>query len=165
MVLRYRDELALLLKDLAAWWRGLFGAKEEEANPDAPATPSTTPIGVALKSFSDFQDPFASKGANWNAAKIIRHTFEAIEAWGRERTMTRSEQETPEEYLRRLAAKYPDQSESILRLMQLYNRLAYALAYANAPADISEVKRLSSLWSWLKASHQGHPGSARLAER
>ena len=159
LILRYRDELALMLRDLAAWWRGLFGVKEEESNPDAAATSSTTPIRVALKSFSDFQNPFASKGVNWNAAKIVRHTFEAMEAWGRERAMPRSEQETPEEFLRRLAAKYPDQSESILRLMQLYNRLAYA----NAPADATEVKQLSSLWNWLRTTHPGFLESAQLA--
>jgi len=148
LVLRYRDELALIFKDLAAWWRGLFGVQVEETKPIENTLQATAAPRVSRKSFEDYVNPFSTNGAGWNAAKIIRHTFEAIEAWGRERQLSRSDQETPEEFLRRLATKFPDQSESILRLTQLYNRLAYA----NTPVDANDVKRLSGLWNWLNAS-------------
>ncbi len=148
LVLRYRNELALVFKDLAAWWRGLFGVQDEESKPIGNAPSSIAPTHVLRKAFADYLNPFSTNGAGWNAGKIIRHTFEAIEAWGRERQLTRADQETPEEFLRRLATKFPDQSESLLRLTQLYNRLAYA----NTPVDANDVKRLSSLWRWLGAS-------------
>ncbi len=148
LIVRYRDELKEAWRDFEAWWRGLFGIETEEPQ-SIEATVSRKPASLSiLKSFSDFANPFSSRSADWNAGKIVRHTFEAIEVWGRERKLSRSDQETPEEFLRRLAACYPDQAESLLRLMQLYNRLAYA----NAPVDSNEVKRLSTLWDWLEKS-------------
>lgn len=145
LAMHYRAELRLALQSLGNWWRGLFGNADEESKLDEIET-SSHPLNLAaLKPFSDFANPFTSRGQGWHAGKIVRHTFDAIEVWGRERQLVRSGQETPEEFLRRLAAQYPEQTESMLRLTQLYNRLAYA----QSAIDANEVRRLSTLWSWL----------------
>jgi len=54
--------------------------------------------------------------------------------------------ETAEEYLTRLARRYPVQSESFQRLTGLYNRLAYAAK----SVDQSESNKLASLWNWMR---------------
>ncbi|MDZ4850025.1 MAG: DUF4129 domain-containing protein [Pirellulaceae bacterium] len=148
LVMHYRAELRLAIQSLGDWWRGLFGNADEEPKVDEIETSSQPLLLAALKPFSDFANPFASRGQGWNAGKIVRHTFDAIEVWGRERQLVRSSQETPEEFLRRLAAQYPEQSESMQRLTQLYNRLAYA----QSTIDANEARRLSTLWSWLKTN-------------
>ncbi len=146
-VVRYRDELHLAWLDFVAWWRGLFGDRSDESPTNEVASIDKPANLVRLRAFSDFENPFSRKASRWNANQILLHIFEAIEAWGRERQLARSAEETPEEYLRRLASKFPVQSESLRYFTQLYNRTAYA----NASADANEVKRLTLLWDWLLA--------------
>ncbi len=145
----YREELNQAWRDFAAWWRGLFGDRSEDATASEATSMEVPSEPVILKPFNEFANPFSKTTSGWNATKVVRHTFEAIEAWGRERQLSRSAQETPEEYLYRLIKAYPDQTESLHRLVNLYNRLAYA----NATADVNEVKRLSTLWDWLTTRH------------
>ena len=148
LIMRFRDELIAAFRDIVAWWSGLFGHSSEASSTSDTSSSSTMLKPVVTQSFNDFVNPFGSNVAGWKASRIIRHSFEAIEVWGRERQLARSDQETPEEYIRRLTANYPDQSESLFRLMQLYNRLAYA----NGKVDTSEVKKLDRLWKWLSTS-------------
>jgi hypothetical protein len=147
VAIRYRDEIHQAWLDLAAYWRGLFGVRSADS-PASKVASNEEPLSlVRQKIFTDFENPFSRKASRWSPQRILLHFFEALEAWGLERRMARSAEETPEEYLRRLASKFPDQAESLHRFTQLYNRTAYA----NTSADPNEVKRLASLWEWLTA--------------
>ncbi len=140
--------------DLATAWRKflqtLFGFLNIRRPPRPESFEDTERNPIALQTrktaFNDFADPFQQSQSQWAPPKIVSHTFQAIEAWGSERNLPRTSNETAEEYLTRLAIRYPIQSESFQRLTGLYNRLAYAAK----SVDSSESNKLAGLWSWLR---------------
>ncbi len=142
-LIRYRREFGAAWRDFLAWWQGLFKTDEQAAT--IKSETSTSAVVAPLKSFHDFSNPFASKDASMTAAYVIQHTFEALEAWGREHGMTRNDRETPQEFLLRLMARFPDQSDQFQNLAQIYNRLAYA----GGRTSSQEVMPLKELWGWL----------------
>jgi Domain of unknown function (DUF4129)/Leucine Rich repeat len=143
-LIRYRHEFLAAWRDFKAWWRQLFKSDGQTASIAKEA--SETVVAVPLKSFHDFSNPFESKDTSLTATKVIQHTFEAIEAWGREHGAIRSDRETPQEYLQRLMALFPDQKNQFHNLAQIYNRLAYA----GGRTSSQEITPLRELWSWLK---------------
>jgi hypothetical protein len=140
--------------DLATAWRKFLQTLFGFLNIRRPTLPESfedaerNPIALQTRktSFNDFADPFHQSQSQWAPPKIVSHTFQAIEAWGSERNLPRTSNETAEEYLTRLAIRYPIQSESFQRLTGLYNRLAYAAK----SVDWSESNKLAGLWSWLR---------------
>lgn len=140
--------------DLANSWRHFLQTLFGFLNIRRPTLPESfedaeqNPIALQNRktSFNDFVDPFQQSQSQWTPPKIVSHTFQAIEAWGSERNLPRTSNETAEEYLTRLATRYPIQSESFQRLTGLYNRLAYAAK----SVDSSESNKLACLWSWLR---------------
>ena len=79
---------------------------------------------------------------------MVRHMYLAVLSWGYERRVIRSEEETPEEFIRRLARRFPEQQESLSMLGRFYNRIAYARGRISPV----EIKPLVELWQWLVAS-------------
>ena len=100
----YRDELQAAwhklldeLRDLWDWWFG--NKKAAEISAAATAEPIAPP-----RTFSSYIDPFASgdaHGMSW--PQLVRYTFEALEAWGRERSCPRNSGQTPHEFATALA--------------------------------------------------------------
>ncbi|MCY2975258.1 MAG: DUF4129 domain-containing protein [Planctomycetota bacterium] len=145
--IRYRADLANAWRQLLESLSGFFNIRRPtlpESFEDAKL--NQLAIQARKNSFNDFADPFQQNQSQWTPPKIVSHTFQAIEAWGSERNLPRTSNETAEEYLTRLATRYPIQSESFQRLTGLYNRLAYAAK----SVDSSESNKLASLWSWLR---------------
>jgi hypothetical protein len=142
---RYRAELLAawkkLLEELAALWPGLFGKKAQE--PAAEAAASLPP-----RPFAAFADPFASgAAARMSPAEVVRYTFAALEAWGRENGCPRAIGQTPHEF----AAAIGDVDRTLAReaaqLAELYARMAYA-----PPAAIrTSFEPLRSLWRKMAA--------------
>ena len=82
---RYRKEVVAAVKkfleELRALWLRLFGRKSKSASAAAEAGPAK-PV---YKRFADFSDPFTSGLASrFSPVELVRYTFEAVEAWGRE---------------------------------------------------------------------------------
>ena len=111
---------------------------------DAEVMTASVQAAKPLAAFSAFENPFLS-GKGWQSVEIVRHTFEAMEAWGRERGMPRAEGETPEEYLSRLAFRFANVREELNRFSRVYNRLAYAAA----TVQTRDVQPLANLWKWM----------------
>jgi len=138
----YKNRHALL----AAWRRlmaRLFGRKKDresaEAEDDAEPQPSYRP-------FRSYADPFLTgKEQSMSNAKLVAYTFEALEAWARERGLARADEETPTEFARRLANRTDAFGPELQTVIGLYSRLAYA---NKAPRkDCRESVRL--LWHQL----------------
>lgn len=103
----------------------------------------------ASRPFSDFADPFTSgAAARLPAAELVRYSFEALEAWARERGCPRDPQQTAHEFARQVARRDAQLSGPARQLADLYARLAYAAA---APAQAS-VESLRELWRRMTAS-------------
>jgi hypothetical protein len=58
--------------------------------------------------------------------ELVRYSFEALQAWARERKLERQPGETPLEFAERLAQELPALEEGVRRLAAYYVGLAYA---------------------------------------
>lgn len=152
---RYREQLYAgwlrLLDDLRELWARLFGGRD--AKRDAPAELRTTK--ASRQPFQAFTDPFMSgRASRMTRVQLLYYTFEALQAWARERGCARQESETPHEFAQRLGTQMPSLSREAALLVEHYGLATYASAVAQAdPADV-----LRSLWHkmqqpQLAASH------------
>lgn len=146
---KYRRELAAawqqLLKELRELWARLFGAgaaKEsvESGLGDTPPPP---------RPFAAYADPFLTgRASQVSRLELLRYTFEALQAWGRERGCPRDPSETPHEYAQRMATHAPGLAREAVALSDFYGQAAYA--GAQVPATVADTLR--SLWHKMGTS-------------
>jgi len=143
----YRDELAAawkkLLAELQELWDWWFGRKRIAEEALAAAE-----IVVPPKLFASFADPFLTGDASrMSWPRLVRYSFDALEAWGREHGCPRQTGQTPQEYALALAAIEPEIASQVQSLAASYNQLAYApRSAASGSAD-----SLRELWHRLAA--------------
>jgi hypothetical protein len=146
---RYRRELAAalqqLLKELRELWARLFGGGETKESAEAALAAATAPP----RSFAAFTDPFLTgRASQLSRLELLRYTFEAMQAWGRERGCPREASETPHEYAQRLASRAPELGREAVALSDFYGQAAYA--GAQVPATVADPLR--SLWHKMGSS-------------
>ena len=144
----YREELAAAwkklmeeLSELWNWWNG------KKATADQPAT--VGPVVPPPRPFSSYADPFLTgdaRGMSW--PWLVRYTFEALEAWGREQGCAREIGQTPHEFALAIGAVEPPIAASAQTLAAWYGQLAYAPRAASGGSPDA----LRHLWSGLKAA-------------
>jgi hypothetical protein len=138
----YRDELVAawkkLLDELRELWAAWFGRKTsvEESAAELVAAPPRT--------FASFADPFATGDAGrmtW--PQLVRYTFDALEAWGREQGCSRATGQTAHEYALAIAASEPHVAGNVQTLAAWYSQLAYAprAESAGSPEPLRELWR------------------------
>jgi hypothetical protein len=142
--------IAGLVQALRDFWARLWGGrkKEKEEAEEEQATPPPPPR------FADFTDPFASGMAGRYAPEeLVRYTFEAMEAWARERGVTRPADQTPFEFARCVGARVPSLAQGAQRLAELYNQAAYA------PGSVSarQVEPLRRVWQLMQTTGAAVP--------
>jgi hypothetical protein len=122
-VWQFGPELRRMLEALLAWLRALFGGGEAEdgEEPDMPEE-----AVLRRLSFSQFSDPFLS-GLSDRASpdQLVAYTFAALEAWGREAGLERTDDQTPLEFSEALAAKFPPLDPAAAQTAEFYTFLAY----------------------------------------
>ena len=127
----YRDALA-------AWWDGLWnrdtddpplvvGSKQQSAEPQTPPPP-----------FSSFRNPI---GSEKDPRKIVVVTFQAFEAWTREQGWQRNPEETPSEFIRRVAGSIPTAATPATQIVDAYNRIVYGRGKATR-RDLTAAKQV-----------------------
>jgi hypothetical protein len=140
-----RDRLSAALSNLGQWWQEfwgrLFGSRRGART--IAAADETGPHSAPLPRFVDFADPFAAGiAARYPPEELVRYSFEALEAWGRDHGCPREPDQTPHEFTRQLAANVSPLAEEAQRLADLYCRVAYA----DGGLSATSVQRLSHLW-------------------
>ena len=127
----YRDALA-------AWWDGLWN--REPAAPESIAKtekqsgePETPPLP-----FSSFRNPI---GREKDPRKIVVVTFQAFEAWTREQGWQRNQEETPSEFIRRVAGSIPTAATPATQIVDAYNRIVYGRGKATR-RDLTAAKQV-----------------------
>ncbi len=119
-----REALAQLVADLRRFLDQLFGRRETEA--ESSAEDGLAESGPTVRPFSSYHDPFLSGAAKRSGReKLVRYTFEAMEAWARERHKGRTEEQTPLEFAQELGREYPTMGPDVQSLADLYSRVAY----------------------------------------
>jgi hypothetical protein len=77
--------------------------------------------------FSSYRNPFWGDPGSLGASEdVVRYSFEALQAWARERGFARDPDETPLEFSTRLGQEVPNLDADARRLSALYARAAYA---------------------------------------
>ncbi len=130
---------------IAAWLRALFRwnrtTKSEEESLDEFIQAQTQ---VPPRSFASYRNPF---GNEEDPRRIVVITFQALEAWSREQGATRGKDETPSEFVRRIAGSLPQVSIPASQLVDSYNRIVYGRGNAS-DKDLSAAKRV---WKTMSA--------------
>ncbi len=144
---KYKDDLLAgfreLWNDFRSFWERLFGRKKAEPQAAAPVAET----GPGFRPFSAYSDPFAAGGAGrYTPEQLVRYSFEAFEAWARERGCPRPPEQTPHEFAQQIAARNANLSQPARALAELYSRLAYA----PGPLPPSTVEHLKQLWAALR---------------
>jgi Domain of unknown function (DUF4129) len=115
-----------LLAALDAFWQKLFGwwtPRPAKAEQELPMEPTPTPP----RPFATYSNPFRDGSAGRRSTEeLVRLTFEALEAWGREHGLARQPEETPLEFTRRLGQDVPPLESEAGTMGNLYVRAAYA---------------------------------------
>ena len=68
-------------------------------------------------------------------------TFQAFEAWTREHGWTREKDETPSEFLQRVANSVPQMSDAAMHVVDAYNRIVYGRGRATQ-RDLEAAKQV-----------------------
>jgi hypothetical protein len=135
-----------LVAELRALWARWFGGPQ----PIAAADP--VPAAVPPRPFSSYADPFSSGMAGRaTVAELVRYTFEALEAWGREHDAPRTAGQTAHEYARQLGEVHQPLAREVRFLAELYGQLAYAQSAVRRP----NVEPLRSLWEQMRLGPAG----------
>jgi hypothetical protein len=125
VAMRYWSRIVEILRQLWAELLSLFGFKQEPAA--GAATEVETPAAARLLPFAAYEDPFFSGAArNTAPAKLVRYTFEALEAWAREQVVARPSEQTPLEFAQELGRRVPALAKDVTQTAQLYVQIAYA---------------------------------------
>jgi hypothetical protein len=141
----YREEIIAawrkLLEELRQLWESLFGRRA------AAGEGSEEIVAAPPRPFSAFADPFLTgAAARMSWPQLVRYTFEAVEAWGRERACPRERDQTPHEFAQAIASAEPRIARHVQSLAAWYGQLAYAAAAP--PAGSAEPLR--ELWHNLQ---------------
>ncbi len=151
---RKRREIAKAIAEIVEQIREflgqLFGGRSAEPASDADNETVNTG-GLPLRSFASFADPFASGQArSMPPDEVVRYTFEAFEAWSRERGFPHSPDQTPAELIQLSIPKQSPLRAEARQLARLYNEAAYAPGVVSASA----VADLASFWTLLRQSSE-----------
>jgi hypothetical protein len=141
-----REAVRNFIQAMREFWAKLFGGSVESATDAVAEATDTTP---PPRPFSDFPDPFRSGLANrLPLDQLIKYSFEAFEAWARERGFTRRRDETPHEFALHVAQSGAGISQEAIRLAELYSRAAYSRDTMPQTSD----QYLQQLWRQLSAT-------------
>lgn len=121
---------------LLEWWRGLF---DRERSSEASATKSAVvDESEPPRPFASFRNPVGK--SEGREAVVI--TFQALEAWCREQGTERRDDETPSEFVRRVAKDFPGLADPAIRVVDAYNRIVYG----RGAASRSDVDAAAGVW-------------------
>ncbi len=131
--------LGNLIEQLSGFWHRLFGGRRRR---DDRTAEEAAAQAASVRRFADFADPFAAGAAGrYPPEELVRYTFEALEAWARDRGCPRRSDQTPHEFVRSLASHVSSFSDDASQLANLYCQVAYSPGVLPA-ADTAGLSRL-----------------------
>jgi hypothetical protein len=134
-----------LLTSLQNLWQNWFGRRSPRARTEGDAA-AEGGFRPPPRPFSAFANPFANGTAgDFAPDELVCYSFEALEAWARERGMGRRQEETPIEFAERLGGRLPALEAPASRLALLYARVAYSQGALPA----ASVEFVRQLWQKL----------------
>ena len=141
--------LQAFLEHWRNFWANLFGGRKDEADSEDRPEGLDAPV---RRPYADFPNPYGNGQVNRMSPEgLIRYTFEALQAWGREHSHTRHPDQTPLEYARVLDLNLPVTIPEIRQLAQFYA----AVAYGRRTPSPKSLEALERLWSKMDRMQAG----------
>ncbi len=141
-----RDAVRNFIQAVRDFWARLFGGT---VAPAAEAAIESVVTAPPPRPFSAFPDPFQSGLASQLPLdQLIKYSFEAFEAWARERGYARRQDQTPHEFAQHVAKSGTGVSQEAIRLAELYSRAAYS----RDTMPQASGQYLQQLWRQLTAA-------------
>jgi hypothetical protein len=155
---RFRAEIAATIREflaaLAEFWSRLTGGKRAYGI----ATQNEVEIKIPPAPFSSFADPFATGiSGRYSIQELVRYSFDAFEAWGREHGCPREPDQTPHELARDVGNLNAFIRSDAHNLAELYARAAYARGELPPTSE----DQLRQIWRAMRA---GGPSSLAWGE-
>jgi hypothetical protein len=140
LLLRYR---AKLWEGFTGLWRDLLAlfSRPKAVNPPSPPQGPAKPV----LSFERLRNPFNGQGHRLGTSELVRHTFQALEAWAHSRGVGRLDNETPLEFALRIRDTAPEIGPETHDLACQYTRLAYS----GREPDSDSLANLSLIWGYM----------------
>ncbi len=150
-VLRAVTDFIQAMRD---FWANLFGGGQTESEPEEQAAVAVTPP----RPFADYADPFVTGDATrYTPQELLAYSYQALQAWGRERGCVRDTEQTPHEYAGHLGLQNARVGREARRLAQLYS----FEAYSGDTLPREQTDTLRNLWRVLR-SEQAVSGASGL---
>jgi hypothetical protein len=112
---------------LLAWLHALGALFQRRRTDTAADAEPGDGLPALPRTFEDFTDPFLTGQAEqMSPAELVRYSFAALEAWAEHCHLGRRAEETPLEFVERLAGEAPALETAARNLVVLYTALAYA---------------------------------------
>ncbi|MFG0266131.1 MAG: DUF4129 domain-containing protein [Rhodopirellula sp. JB055] len=126
------------LDAILAWWDSLFADEEDASSAAQPTERKSIQSESPPRPFSSFRNPAGDP----DPRRVVVITFQALEAWCREQGVERAPDETPSEFVRRVATQFPSLGQSAVQVVDAYNRIVYG----RAAAQQNDVEAANSVW-------------------
>ncbi|TWU36198.1 DUF4129 domain-containing protein [Novipirellula artificiosorum] len=120
------------------WWNRLWNRNRDQDSVES-AQPLELEALDSQRPFSSFRNPV---GKEKDPRQVVIVTFQAFEAWAREQGASRRKDETPTEFLKRMATTLPDVSSAANQVVDAYNRVVYG----DGAATSSDVSAAAVVW-------------------
>jgi len=143
---RYGMALLFALRDLlASLFGGFFLARPEKRAKDAAPTPAAA--ASPPRPFASFVNPFANGLAQkFSPNDLVLYSYEALEAWASDHNQSRSLNETPVEFLRRLGETRAELPQETTRLVGYY----VAIVYGQRDFHTDVLPALRQFWAAIQ---------------
>jgi hypothetical protein len=146
LIIRYRQVIRQTIRSFIAavreFFRKLFSWRGRRS---AAVTDMPSPAPV-LEPFAAYENPFVTgKAGTWPAERLLRYTYEAVQAWAQEQGIKIAAQQTPREFCVRLSEHFPDFGPELERFSFFYGHAAFA---EQLPDDF-ETESIRRLWQDL----------------
>jgi hypothetical protein len=126
----------------------LFGMFHRDAA-EGDETPAELDPVVPLRPFSEMSNPFTSGDAQrMKPSELLRATFIALQAWAQEPGHPRRTDQTPLEFVQRLAVQAPSLAVEAKEVGQLFSRMAYA----GQPPTRDDLDVMARLWRRMESA-------------
>jgi hypothetical protein len=128
LIIRYRAAILLFFSTIWATIRELLANLRAPTDTPQPRNPRKIPRNARIhRPFSQFQNPFHhGDPAGWTHEELVRHTYDAMQAWADQMEIPKNPHLTPLEHADSLGTRHPSLADSAQEVATAYSQLAYA---------------------------------------
>ena len=145
LFLKHASNFSEWAKGLLDWFRNLFG-KKKVAAVGAVAEAEAAKLVERPPPFDDFTNPFTDGTYKTQSAEeVTAYSFAALESWAWDNASPRTANETPREFVQRLAEDFPGLHDSGTMLAELVVRMQFS----PAPLPKGAKAQLKQFWDTL----------------